>query len=99
MDVLAKANSLLYDGFMHGFDNCLEAMNSGSTGHDDLSCKYEELFSEHLQPGLFSEADWLWLEQYRGQPVAVLIAQCPQRDATFQVAGDCKTNANECVLA
>ena len=90
--VLAVVYSLVYAGLIPGLDDCLLVIKSGTIPFQDLCLKFKQLFSPQLQPGICSEAGQSWLQRHRGQKVAVLIAQCPQREVTFQANGGCPTN-------
>ena len=84
--------SLVCAGHILGLDNCLQAMKSGSMSLEKVMSFFKSVFEERLLPGIFSKLGLSWLESHRGQAVAVLLAQCPQRGATFQVTGGCQTN-------
>jgi len=67
-------------------------MKSGSLA----PAKMEELltkdFDKRLWPGLYSVTGKKWLEQHKGSQVALLVAQCPQREANWQGTSGCATN-------
>ena len=84
--------SLVYAGHIQGLDNCMQAMKSGSMSLEKVMSFFKSVFEERLLPGILSKLGLTWLESHRGQAVAVFIAQCPQRGATFQLKDGCKTN-------
>lgn len=90
MAQLTLIYSLVFAGHIVGVDDRLQAMKSGDVSLEELLSVFE-IFEERLRPGIFSKAGLSWLESHRGQAVAVMIAQCPQREAHFQLKGGCKT--------
>ena len=48
-------------------------------------------FSEQLRPGIWTGPGLQMLEACRGRKATVLVAQCPQRDAHWQVDDGCQT--------
>ena len=89
---LEQKPSLVYAKPILGFDDLLLAMMLGSMSCREVISTFRDIFEKHLLPGIFSDGGLSRLERYRGQAVAVLIAQCPQREATFQVTDGCRTN-------
>ena len=79
-DTLAKEPSLVF-GKNLWFDNHLSELKAGELAPATVEELLTKKFAERLWPGVYSEAGKKLLKQYKGSRVALLVAQCPQREA------------------
>ena len=73
-------------------DKRLPDLKAGSLAPETVEELLTKDFDKRLRPGLFSEPGSKWYVQHEGQRVALVVAQCPQRDAPWQIADGCRTN-------
>ena len=74
------------------FDDRLSELETGSLEVQQVKDMFTKIFSEPLRPGIWTEPGLQMLEAYRGRKAAVLVAQCPQREAHWQVDDGCQTS-------
>ncbi|KAL3155416.1 hypothetical protein ABBQ38_010973 [Trebouxia sp. C0009 RCD-2024] len=91
-EALQLSPSLIYQGRLNEFDRLLPELTSGRLGLQRTIELFATTFPPRLQPGIAGAGSLAELEKLRGKGIAVLIAQCPQRDHTFQDHGACPTS-------
>ncbi len=91
LDTLREEPSLVYRGSL-SLDKHLAELKAGSLPPATVEELLTKEFDERLRPGPYSEAGKKLCAERKGKRIALVVAQCPQREAHWQIADGCRTN-------